>query len=354
MDLKHKDAPPQQTIERIREILKSVGTEPTLRLLKNTDNIYSASLYDTACGWRVNGKGTSEEYCIASAYGEAMERLQAYFIYERSDKNDPAAADDFLMYPDEQKCETSRVKQDYPFIYEDLRTMFAMECGCRTDEVSEKELDEFLSVYFRDTTVTVPYYSVLEQKVVYLPEQMISATCGSNGLAAGNTPAEALNQGISEILERHVKELIYTKGYTPPELSRAFLSEKLPEIAQTIAEIEAMGPYTVVLKDAHTVVVSPEGEVFICAAGNAGMARGGSGDALAGVIGSLLAQNRHRIGVDLTVTEIAAAGVYLHAQAGDLAAEEIGEYGMLPCDLIERLPLVCKELSDSRTVIQTV
>ena len=250
MDLKHKDAPPQQTIERIREILKSVGTEPTLRLLKNTDNIYSASLYDTACGWRVNGKGTSEAYCIASAYGEAMERLQAYFIYERSDKNDTAAADDFLMYPDEQKCETARVKQDYPFIYEDLRTMFAMECGCRTDEVSEKELDEFLSVYFRDTTVTVPYYSVSEQKVVYLPEQMISATCGSNGLAAGNTPAEALNQGISEILERHVKELIYTKGYTPPELSRAFLSEKLPEIAQTIAEIEAMGPYTVVLKDA--------------------------------------------------------------------------------------------------------
>ena len=168
MDLKHKDAPPQQTIERIREILKSVGTEPTLRLLKNTDNIYSASLYDTACGWRVNGKGTSEEYCIASAYGEAMERLQAYFIYERSDKNDPAAADDFLMYPDEQKCETSRVKQDYPFIYEDLRTMFAMECGCRTDEVSEKELDEFLSVYFRDTT----YSKLLAEDYHYVTEAL--------------------------------------------------------------------------------------------------------------------------------------------------------------------------------------
>ena len=111
---------------------------------------------------------------------------------------------------------------------------------------------------------------------------------------------------------------------------------------------------TVVLKDAHTVVASPEGEVFICAAGNAGMARGGSGDVLAGVIGSLLAQNRHRIGVDLTVSEIAAAGVYLHARAGDRVAEEIGEYGMLPSDLIERIPLVCKDFSDSRTVIQTV
>jgi NAD(P)H-hydrate epimerase len=108
---------------------------------------------------------------------------------------------------------------------------------------------------------------------------------------------------------------------------------------------------TVVLKDAHTVVASPDGRLFICAAGNAGMAKGGSGDVLAGIIGALLAQNRYRIGQDLTVAEIAAAGVYLHAKAGDLAARDLGEYGMLPSDLIERLPLVCKEFSDSRTVI---
>ena len=108
---------------------------------------------------------------------------------------------------------------------------------------------------------------------------------------------------------------------------------------------------TVVLKDAHTVIASPHGDLFICAAGNAGMATGGSGDVLAGIIGALLAQNRRRIGQDLTVAEIAAAGVYLHARAGDLAACDLGEYGMLPSDLIERLPLVCKDFSDSRTVI---
>ncbi len=108
---------------------------------------------------------------------------------------------------------------------------------------------------------------------------------------------------------------------------------------------------TVVLKDAHTVIASPDGDTFICAAGNAGMATGGSGDALAGVIGALLAQNHHRIGVDLTATEIAAAGVYLHARAGDLAAEDLGEYGMLPSDLIERLPLVCKGFSETGTRI---
>ena len=58
-----------------------------------------------------------------------------------------------------------------------------------------------------------------------------------------------------------------------------------------------------------------------------------------------------RLKVDLTAAEIAAAGVYLHAKAGDLAAAELGEYGMLPSDLIDRIPLICKDLSDSRTVI---
>ena len=108
---------------------------------------------------------------------------------------------------------------------------------------------------------------------------------------------------------------------------------------------------TVVLKDAHTVVASPDGDLFICTAGNAGMAKGGSGDALAGIIGALLAQNRRRLGHDLTVAKVAAAGVYLHARAGDLVAAERGEYGMLPSDLIETLPAVTKALSDSATHI---
>ncbi|MBQ9151507.1 MAG: NAD(P)H-hydrate dehydratase, partial [Clostridia bacterium] len=108
---------------------------------------------------------------------------------------------------------------------------------------------------------------------------------------------------------------------------------------------------TVVLKDAHTVIASPEGDLYICATGNAGLAKGGSGDVLAGVIGALLTQNRARLEHDLTVAEIAAAGVYLHAAAGDLTARALGEYGMLATDVIERLPLVCREFSDSATVL---
>ncbi len=129
----------------------------------------------------------------------------------------------------------------------------------------------------------------------------------------------------------------------------------LPGIALAFAQQHGIH---VVLKDAHTVIASPHGEVFLCIAGNAGMATGGSGDALAGVIGAILAQKTAQGardgGLDASaMTAAIASAVYLHAAAGDRAAEELGEIGMLPSDLIERLPLVTKSLSDSRTRVTT-
>lgn len=120
----------------------------------------------------------------------------------------------------------------------------------------------------------------------------------------------------------------------------------LPRVASQYAREKGI---TVVLKDAHTVIASPDGDVYICIAGNAGLAKGGSGDVLAGVIGALLTQNRARLGREVSTAEVAAAGVYLHAAAADLTARDLGEYGMLATDVIERIPLVCKDFSDSNT-----
>ncbi|MBR5520285.1 MAG: bifunctional ADP-dependent NAD(P)H-hydrate dehydratase/NAD(P)H-hydrate epimerase, partial [Clostridia bacterium] len=66
--------------------------------------------------------------------------------------------------------------------------------------------------------------------------------------------------------------------------------------------------------------------------GNAGMARGGSGDVLAGCIGALLAQR-------LPPFEAASTGVFLHGLAGDLACAELGEIGMTPTDMLRTLPI---------------
>lgn len=92
-----------------------------------------------------------------------------------------------------------------------------------------------------------------------------------------------------------------------------------------------------VLKGANTAVCSPDGKAYFNPTGNPGMAKGGSGDALAGIITGLLAQG-------LEPLSAAVLGVYAHGLAGDLAAEELGMDGMLPSDLIHHLPLAWKRI----------
>lgn len=92
-----------------------------------------------------------------------------------------------------------------------------------------------------------------------------------------------------------------------------------------------------VLKGAGTIIASPEGEVYINHTGNSGMATGGSGDVLSGIIGSLLAQGASPINA-------AAAGVFLHGTIGDLAAEKLGKISMLPTDMIDMIPTAYLEL----------
>lgn len=92
------------------------------------------------------------------------------------------------------------------------------------------------------------------------------------------------------------------------------------------------------LKGHRTVIAGPDGTVLHNVHGNPGMAKGGSGDVLAGVILSLLGQGVKPLAA-------AACGAYIHSRAGDLCANEIGEFGMTPTDMISYLPRVLKPLN---------
>lgn len=86
----------------------------------------------------------------------------------------------------------------------------------------------------------------------------------------------------------------------------------------------------VVLKGANTIIASPEGQVFFNTCGNSGMATGGSGDVLAGIIVSYLAQG-------LDVLDAVKTAVYLHSATADKVAKIKGESALLPSDIIEAL-----------------
>ena len=94
-----------------------------------------------------------------------------------------------------------------------------------------------------------------------------------------------------------------------------------------------------VLKGHRTVTAAPDGRVWVNTTGNPGMAKGGSGDVLAGMILALLGQG-------FAPEQSAAMAVWLHGRAGDLCAAELGEYSMTPSDLLEALPRAIKELEE--------
>lgn len=94
-----------------------------------------------------------------------------------------------------------------------------------------------------------------------------------------------------------------------------------------------------VLKGPGTIVAGPDGRTARNTTGNCGMAKGGSGDVLAGMIASLLGQGAAPFAA-------AACAVWLHGRTGDLCAREMTAYAMTPPDMIERLPQVFRELLD--------
>lgn len=104
--------------------------------------------------------------------------------------------------------------------------------------------------------------------------------------------------------------------------------------------LESAHKYNIVLvlKGHETVVAGPDGALYVNATGNAGMATGGTGDVLTGMIASFVGQ-----GMD--AFSAAAAGVYFHGLAGDLAAKEKGTLSLIATDLLNKLPEVLKTLA---------
>jgi NAD(P)H-hydrate epimerase len=121
----------------------------------------------------------------------------------------------------------------------------------------------------------------------------------------------------------------------PAEMARLLGCATRDVVADRIgaaARFAAASGAVTVLKGARTVVAAPDGEVFVNPTGNAGMATGGSGDVLTGIVAALLAQRPNGGTLDAVV-----AGVYLHGLAGDIAARTLGLRALVATDIAARL-----------------
>ena len=134
------------------------------------------------------------------------------------------------------------------------------------------------------------------------------------------------------VLTPHPGEMATLTGLTTAEVQ-----EQRVEVAR---EYAAKWGTTVVLKGAHTVVASEDGRCYMSPFTNPGLASGGTGDVLSGIIVGLLAQG-------VAPADAALAGVYLHGMAAEDVRAELGEAGMLASDLLPKLPVVLRRLASA-------
>lgn len=166
--------------------------------------------------------------------------------------------------------------------------------------------------------------TVLEEK----DKPVIIDADGINLLSSNRELLEELDDNM--VLTPHLREM--------SRLMETTVSEIKSDMLDAVSRYKRKYRGTLVLKDARTVVAGPKKELFINTAGNSGMATGGSGDVLAGILVGIIAQEPN---FDIALKSV--TGVYLHGLAGDKAAEHLGEYAMTASNIVDGLAEVLKE-----------
>ena len=244
----YKESTTKSTINTIRRILKNIDLVPSETFHGNPyPQIYSASieLPPEKGGFRTNGKGRTKSFCLASAYAEYMERMQNLLFanFSRTMMNQLKAEFGFFYDP-EEICMN---QDEFYRLPDDVLSDFIRYSG--------QGRKEYVSSYFKRVSdngmpgvASLPFFDTMNKKIQFLPINLLLITVGSNGMAAGNTQAEATFQAICELMERWSAALVFYRRLTPPTVPISYLS-RFDEEAKIIRNIEADGKYQVIVKD---------------------------------------------------------------------------------------------------------
>ena len=157
--------------------------------------------------------------------------------------------------------------------------------------------------------------------------------------------ADAINLlSRNRSLTKYIKGAVLTPHFM--EASRLLdspIEELLPRTAETAKEIAERYGAICVMKDHESAVSDGSARIYVNKSGNCGMATGGSGDVLAGILAALLVQNS-KAQAKLSLLDATALGVYIHGLAGDAAALRLGEYSLMASDIIDSLPTVLNKI----------
>ncbi len=244
----YKERAPAETIAAIRKILTEVDLLPDeSEFASPYPGLHSMrlSLDGARRSFSANGKGRSPEFCLASAYGEFVERLQngLFTRVPRTLLTGIKASFGFYYAPDERYLAVEQLLA----LPNDVLADLVWHNGAERD-IYLRHYAERAQTNGAPGVVAVPFYSTGSRQIVHLPVNPLLGATSANGMAAGNTLPEAIFQACCELLERWAAAEVFHRQLTPPSVTRAWLTQFPGEYA-IIKAIEATGKYRVTVKD---------------------------------------------------------------------------------------------------------
>ena len=258
----YKQAPPEDTVARLRGILDElgIGTAETEHdtFSFHSGRVETADLAYPMTRMGANGKGMTREYSRASAHAEFFERLQNGNLTHPSHLHAASEAY-YRAYPRAvQRRAALAARAPLSQFHGDPREVVlpvaeaVARCGASLSGLlgidDPAAQLEFLEGRLGLTEVLcAPFYEPARREEVLVPLRLLEIHVASNGMCAGNTPTEALVQGVCELFERHAMMRIFVEQPGLPEVPLAFFGGA--EIVRRIGELEASQGWRVTVKD---------------------------------------------------------------------------------------------------------
>jgi ribosomal protein S12 methylthiotransferase accessory factor len=241
-----KDRSLEETIVHMSGLIESLGIKVEISEWRNlVPHVWSVHIRDAESPMcYTNGKGATRDAALCSALGEYLERMSNNFFYNDFYFGEQRAKADFVHYPNEKWFKPGPDDS----VPEGLMDERFLEVFDPDQELRGSHLVDTNSGATERGICALPFVRQSDRETVYIPANLIGNIFVSNGMSAGNTPAEARVQCLSEIFERAVKKQIILEEITLPDVPNSVL-QRFQTIIKGIEKIESQG-FPVFVKDA--------------------------------------------------------------------------------------------------------
>lgn len=235
---RYKEVSPQETVKRIKDILNNVGIKVEENWSKRSSvNTYSLRVCIEGTNLGQNGKGMTKEFAMASGYAEFLERLQNNMLRFRTEK--PSKELPFINYPDEKYITVEELMEKNNSLLEEIIKKLKYEEKPKKEKIEyiKRLLDLESSTDQKENRLSLPYYSVKNKDIEYLPSKLFNYLFGTNGMCAGNSKEEAIIEGLSEILERYTAFKIFKERLVLPQIPKSYI-KNFPRVEEMLEKLD--------------------------------------------------------------------------------------------------------------------